>query len=58
MRGEYIMKTNTLVECRGLTKTFPGALALDRVDLTLGRGNNTDKNNEWTYPANSRHSHH
>ncbi|MDD4199912.1 MAG: ABC transporter ATP-binding protein [Eubacteriales bacterium] len=32
------MKTNTLVECRGLTKTFPGALALDRVDLTLGRG--------------------
>lgn len=32
------MKTETLVECRQLTKAFPGCLALDRVDLTLGRG--------------------
>ncbi|MBQ9060878.1 MAG: ABC transporter ATP-binding protein [Firmicutes bacterium] len=32
------MKTNQLVECRELTKVFPGCVALDRVDLTLGRG--------------------
>lgn len=32
------MHTKTLVECRELTKTFPGKIALDNVDLKLGRG--------------------
>ncbi|MBQ9015331.1 MAG: ABC transporter ATP-binding protein [Firmicutes bacterium] len=32
------MKTNSLVECRELTKIFPGKTALDRIELTLGRG--------------------
>ena len=32
------MNTEKLVECRQLTKAFTGALALDRVDLTLERG--------------------
>lgn len=32
------MNTNWLVECRHLTKAFPGKMALNSVDLTLGRG--------------------
>lgn len=32
------MNTTHLIECRGLSKVFPGRLALDRVDLTLDRG--------------------
>ena len=32
------MKTELVVECRGLTKNFSGVKALDCVDLQLGRG--------------------
>ncbi|MBR0128127.1 MAG: ABC transporter ATP-binding protein [Firmicutes bacterium] len=32
------MNTNALVECRGLGKSFNGRIALQNVDLTLGRG--------------------
>ncbi len=32
------MNTELLVECRQLRKVFPGMVALDCVDLTLGRG--------------------
>lgn len=32
------MKTELLVECRGLTKNFSGKKALDSIDLKIGRG--------------------
>ena len=32
------MNANPLVECREVTKAFPGTVALDRVDLSIGRG--------------------
>lgn len=32
------MNTDTLIRCRGLSKVFSGTLALDRVDLEIGRG--------------------
>ena len=32
------MKNRNLIECRELTKNFGSKVALDRVDLNIGRG--------------------
>lgn len=32
------MKTRNIIECRSLRKNFPGVIALDSIDLEIGRG--------------------
>ena len=48
VKGE-VGTMDTILEMKGITKRFPGVLALDHVDFSVGKGEqvNPDEDSRW-----------